>query len=71
MVCHEFHCLPSQAIREIERMPVGFLEDVIAVRRFVEAVHANQRDPEGSNATPMRRLALALEAETAIEQLNG
>jgi hypothetical protein len=46
-------------------MPVGFLEDVILARRYVEAYHANQRDPKGSESSPMRTLALEIEAEIA------
>lgn len=63
--------MPSQALREAERVPVGFLDDVIAARRFVEAFYANQRDPKGSDSTPMRRLVLELEAEDAAAVLGG
>lgn len=63
--------MPSQAIAETQRMPVGFLEDVIAVRRYVDAYHANKRDPKSYDTSVMRTLAMQIEAECAAEALNG
>lgn len=33
--CEEFHCLPSQAYAEWQRLPVGFLETMLLYRNFV------------------------------------
>lgn len=52
-------------------MPVGFLEDVITVRRFVDAYYANERDPKGWDSSPLRRLVQEMEAEDAAQEAAG
>jgi len=36
-VCEEFHCLPSQAARELARTPVGFVQRILKARVFAQA----------------------------------
>ena len=59
--------LPSEIIAEQRRLPIGFLEQVIEYRAYAHAHAANAADPKGSGSTPMRQLALAIEAELAFE----
>lgn len=59
--------LPSVIWREMQRLPIGFLEQVIEYRAYERAHAANQADPKGSESTPMRRLALENEAALALE----
>ncbi|HXG69525.1 MAG TPA: hypothetical protein VNJ04_02820 [Gemmatimonadaceae bacterium] len=35
-VAEVFGCLPSEAVREIERQPVGYLEDMLLLRSYAE-----------------------------------
>lgn len=59
--------LPTEVWREMQRLPVGFLEQAIEYRAYARAHGDNQADPKGSESTPMRRLALEIEAALAIE----
>lgn len=36
-LCEEFHCLPSAAIREWRRLPVGLMEAIIEMRDYQTA----------------------------------
>ncbi len=38
-VCEEFHCLPSQAIEEMEAAPLNLVFDIIALRAYAETKH--------------------------------
>lgn len=38
--CEEFQCLPSEALAEIGRMPLGALEEIIEMRSFASCIRA-------------------------------
>lgn len=67
ILCAEFHCLPSQAWAELQRLPEGFLQQVIEYRRYAEAYFANQADPKGWQDSEMRTLAQQIEFEMIAE----
>lgn len=52
-------------------MPLGFLEDVILTRRYIDAYYANQGDPRGWGKSPMRTLANEIEFKLAAEEINA
>jgi len=61
--------LPSVILRELQRLPVGFMEQVIEYRRYAEAVATNTAHPEGWDTSPMRTLAMEIEHELAAEEI--
>lgn len=63
--------LPSVIWREMQRLPIGFLEQVLEYRAYAHAHAANAVDPKGSDSTPMRALALEIEAAMAVEGINA
>lgn len=63
--------LPSVIWREMQRLPVGFLEQVIEYRAYARAKAANAADPKGFDTSPMRRLAMEIEASLAAEALGA
>ena len=65
--------LPTVIWAEQQRLPVGFLEQIIEYRRYAEAYAANQVDgsSDGWRSTPMRTLAKELEHALAEEELDG
>jgi hypothetical protein len=69
ILCDEFHCLPSQAWAELQRLPVGFLQQVIEYRRYAAAYAANQVDPKGWQQSEMRQLAMEIEHDLAVEEM--
>lgn len=52
-------------------MPVGFVEDVILTRRYVDAYYANEANVPGWETSPLRTLARQIEMERAQEEING
>ena len=62
--------LPSVIWRELQRLPVGFLEQVIEYRHYAAAVAANRTDPHGWQSSPMRTLAQEIDHALAEEELN-
>jgi len=56
---------------EQQRLPAGFLEQVIEYRNYAAAVHANQRDPKGWESSDMRTLAMIIEHELAAEEIDA
>jgi len=63
--------LPTAIFAEQQRLPVGFLEQIIEYRSYAGAVTANQVDPKGWNRSPMRTLAMEIEHALAAEEING
>jgi hypothetical protein len=61
--------VPTAIWAEQQRLPVGFLEQIIEYRRYAEAYAANQADPAGWRSTPMRTLAMEIEHALAEEEL--
>jgi hypothetical protein len=57
-ICEEFTCLPSEALRELRRLPVGLLEDVMEARAFaaVWAQIDRAKDKDDIPQSPMRRV---------------
>jgi len=54
---------------EQQRLPAGFLEQVIEYRNFAAAVAANTVDPKGWQTSPMRQLATEIEFERAAAEI--
>jgi hypothetical protein len=52
-------------------MPVGFVEDVILTRRYVEAYYANEANVPGWETSELRTLAHHIEMEFAQEQIES
>lgn len=55
----------------MQRLPFGFLQQVIEYRRYVAAYYANQVDPNGWSQSAMRMLAQEIEMDLAAEELDG
>ena len=45
-LCEEFQCLPTDAWREVQRLPAGFLETIVMFRRYAEAYHIFEQSPK-------------------------
>ena len=55
-------------------MPVGFIEDVIMARRYVDAYRANEANLPGWDTSPLRVLARQIEmqlAKDAVKKKKG
>jgi hypothetical protein len=61
--------LPSVIWAELQRLPAGFLEQVIEYRSYAAAYTANELDPAGWQHTPMRTLAMEIEHDLANEEV--
>jgi len=56
----------------VQRVPVGFLQQIIEYRRYTEAYYANKADPKGWSSSEMRTLAQTIELElVAAERADG
>jgi hypothetical protein len=54
---------------EQQRLPAGFLEQVIEYRHYAAAKAANEIDPKGWQQSTMRTLAMEIEFALAAEEL--
>lgn len=61
--------LPSVVVAEQQRLPAGFLEQVIEYRHYAAARAANIVDPKGWRQDPMRTLAKEIEHDLVAEEL--
>lgn len=73
-VCEEFHCLPSEAWREQQRLPVGLLEEIIEARAYasLKMMFDSATTAEAHSAlpdTPLMVLVMQITAEVAQEQM--
>lgn len=63
--------MPSQAWDEMQRLPVGFLDEVILTRRYVEAYRANEANVPGWEQSELRSIAQHIKFELAQEEIDG
>lgn len=66
-LCEEFHCLPSQALREWLRVPAGLLESIIEMRAYAGAKARYEFDPKATGG--LAQLVKELEFELAAEEI--
>lgn len=70
-ICEEFHCLPSAAIREWKRAPVGLLESILEMREYVKAkrLYENARSAADLPDSPLIALARTFDFDLAELEL--
>jgi len=72
-MCEEFHCLPSEALRERLIAPCGLLEEVLEVRAYTAAyfsVQAKDAPKGGTRPTPeLELLVRQIEGELAAAEM--
>ena len=71
-VCEEFGCLPSAAEAELNRQPVGWLEEIIEARRYAETKRAfdGAKDKRDVPLTlPLYAVVKAITFDLAEEEL--
>lgn len=61
--------MPSAIFAEMQRLPVGFLEQLLEYRAFANAKAANDADPGGWEKSEMRTLAQEIEMAIVAEEL--
>jgi hypothetical protein len=70
-LCEEFRCLPSAAWREVQRLPVGFLLQIIEYRRYADAYAANAARMPDREHSELRMIATEIEHELAAEEIEA
>lgn len=69
-LCEEFPGkFPTEIMAEMDRLPVGMLEEIIESRAYARAHAANAADVPDWQASPMRTRAKEIEHELAEEEL--
>lgn len=63
--------LPSVIVAEQQRLPAGFLEQIVEYRAFAAAWFANQADASGWQSSPMRTVAKEIEHALAEEEIES
>lgn len=71
--CEEFHCLPSEAVREWRVAPAGLLETILECRAFAAAkqIVDHARNAKDIPPTPMTALVQEIEFDLAQQDLNA
>lgn len=72
-LCEEFHCLPSEAYAETQRLPAGLLEEIVEARSFARAKSLldSARDPTKVPNTPIVQLVKDVMQDAAQEDLDA
>lgn len=67
VLCEAFHCVPSQAEREMERCGPGWLEEVLEARQYAEAFHMvmNAQSRSDVPSSPIVDLVRKIDMERA------
>ena len=70
-ICEEFHCLPSEAMREWRTSPAGFLEDVMEARAYAQAwaMVDGAKSAKDIPSSPLTDLAITIRRELAEDEL--
>jgi hypothetical protein len=71
-ICEEFHCLPSEALREWLMAPAGLIEEVLEARAYAYAkarVDAKDAPKGGPSDTPMMERVKEIELAIVAEEL--
>lgn len=77
VICEHFACLPSEALRELDILPAGFLDDVLTARRFrqtyaaIEHAKGDQKRTREIYDTPMGQWLLTVEADIAMAAMEA
>lgn len=61
---------PTEIQAEINRLPSGFMDEMIESFQYARAFAANQADPKGWQSSPMRSQAMDIESELAEEEMS-
>lgn len=64
--CEEFHCLPSAAVREWDRAPVGLLEGLLELRAYAGAYQVYTTAQKKSDLPRSPLIDLVREIEFAL-----
>ena len=68
--CEEFHCLPSQAWREVRRLPHGMLHTILEYRLYAAAYVAyDARGRPRGWEPPILEIVKAIDLAVAAEEL--
>lgn len=63
--------LPSALVAEMQRLPVGFLEQILEYRSYAAAYYVNEANAPGWEKSEMRTLAIQIEMALAQEEINA
>lgn len=63
--------LPTEIHAEIDRLPEGFMDEMINSYAYAKAMAANVADPKSSQSTALRSAALEIEGELAEDEVYG
>lgn len=72
-ICEEFHCLPSEALRELEEGPLGLALDIIWLRAYAEAKQRIDAATSEDDVprTPLTDMVFQIQAELIREKRDG
>jgi hypothetical protein len=56
---------------EIDRLPVGFLNEIVECRAYARAYYANEANPDGWNSSALRILAQTIKTELVQEAIDA
>ena len=62
---------PTEIQAEIDRLPCGFVDEMIESFAFARAVSANDANVPGWETSPLRTLARQIEMDIAQEQIDS
>ncbi len=60
--------LPTELQAEMDRLPAGFVDEMIESFQYARAVSANKTDPKGHASSPLRQAAAENEMALAEEE---
>lgn len=72
-LCEEFHCLPSQAWREMQDVPTDALIEILEARAYAQAKgqYDAAKNKQDVPQTPMVQLVKRIDFELATEAMQS
>lgn len=69
-MCEEFHCLPSEALSELEVTPWGMVADIISCRAYARAKNVvdNAQSEQDVPDDPMVDMVFRIQADIVREK---
>jgi len=69
-ICQEFGCLPTEAIAEIDRAPVGLINDILELREYTRAkqIIDNAQKEDDIPSSPAIDMVFEIEATLIKER---
>ncbi len=70
-LCEEFHALPSAVVAEMDRVPVGLLDEIVETRAYVNARAFYKANPGTTDRSAFVQMAKVITFELVQQDIEA